>query len=279
MDRAQLADFLRTRREALQPEDVGLPRGPRRRTGGLRREEVAALSGMSTDYYGRLEQRRGPQPSEQMLAAMARGLRLSLDERDHLFRLAGHNAPPRALRCRPRQPGPDAGARPARRHPGPGDEPARRDAAADPARGGAARRPDAVHRAWRGAWCTAGSPTRQRRRIYPEEDHPLHSRLFAADLRAAYSRAGTPGSRAAAIVDALLAAQPRVRRAVGRARGRARRGPEQADPASRGGRAGAALPAAARPRPGPGAAGAHRRAGQRELPEAAAALGDRRASR
>lgn len=63
MDRAQLADFLRTRRETLQPEDVGLPRGPRRRTQGLRREEVAALCGMSADY-SRLEQRRGPQPSE-----------------------------------------------------------------------------------------------------------------------------------------------------------------------------------------------------------------------
>ena len=55
MDRAQLADFLRTRREALQPEDVGLPRGSRRRTGGLRREEVAALIGMSADYYSRIE--------------------------------------------------------------------------------------------------------------------------------------------------------------------------------------------------------------------------------
>ena len=95
MDRAQLADFLRTRRETLQPEDVGLPRGPRRRTGGLRREEVAVLCGMSTDYYGRLEQRRGPQPSTQMLAAMARGLRLTLAERDHLYRLAGHDVPAR----------------------------------------------------------------------------------------------------------------------------------------------------------------------------------------
>ena len=63
MDRAQLADFLRTRREALQPEDVGLPRGQRRRTGGLRREEVAALCDMSVDYYSRLEQRRSPRPS------------------------------------------------------------------------------------------------------------------------------------------------------------------------------------------------------------------------
>jgi transcriptional regulator with XRE-family HTH domain len=87
MDRAELADFLRTRREALQPEDVGLPRTRRRRTGGLRREEVAALSSMSTDYYSRIEQQRGPRPSEQMLAAIAHGLRLSLDERDHLFRL------------------------------------------------------------------------------------------------------------------------------------------------------------------------------------------------
>src|SRR5690349_10221998 len=98
MDRAQLADFLRRRREALQPEDVGLTRGPRRRTDGLRREEVAALCGMSVDYYSRLEQQRGPQPSEQMIAAIARGLRLSLDERDHLFRLSGHNAPHRTLR-------------------------------------------------------------------------------------------------------------------------------------------------------------------------------------
>src|SRR5215203_1861999 len=95
LDRAGLAEFLRSRREALQPEDVGLPRGPRRRTTGLRREEVAALSHMSTDYYARLERERGPQPSEQMIASIAQGLHLSLDERDHLFRLAGHQPPPR----------------------------------------------------------------------------------------------------------------------------------------------------------------------------------------
>ena len=95
MDRDQLADFLRTRREALQPEDVGTVRGARRRTAGLRREEVAVLAGMSTDYYSRLEQRRGPQPSTQILAALARALRLDLPERDHLFRLAGHAAPDR----------------------------------------------------------------------------------------------------------------------------------------------------------------------------------------
>ncbi|WP_198653560.1 helix-turn-helix transcriptional regulator [Actinocorallia populi] len=93
MDRAALADFLRRRREALRPEDAGLPAGVRRRTPGLRREEVAALAVMSTDYYTRLEQRRGPQPSEQMLASLARALRLTGDERDYLFRVAGHSAP------------------------------------------------------------------------------------------------------------------------------------------------------------------------------------------
>jgi transcriptional regulator with XRE-family HTH domain len=96
MIRAVLADFLRARREALQPEEVGLPRARRRRTSGLRREEVAALSNMSADYYTRIEQQRGPIPSEQMLDAIARGLRLSRDERDHVFRLAGYVTPQRA---------------------------------------------------------------------------------------------------------------------------------------------------------------------------------------
>jgi transcriptional regulator with XRE-family HTH domain len=85
MDRALLADFLRARRAALQPEEAGLPRGSRRRTGGLRREEVAVLAGMSADYYSRLEQQRGPMPSEQMLAALARALRLSPGEREHRY--------------------------------------------------------------------------------------------------------------------------------------------------------------------------------------------------
>ena len=95
IDRPQLAEFLRRRREALQPEDVGMPRGPRRRTRGLRREEVAVLCHMSTDYYSRLERERGPQPSEQMIASIAQGLHLTVAERDHLFRLAGHQPPAR----------------------------------------------------------------------------------------------------------------------------------------------------------------------------------------
>ncbi|UFU05332.1 helix-turn-helix transcriptional regulator [Ruania halotolerans] len=95
IDRTGLANFLRHRRESLQPEDVGLPRGQRRRTSGLRREEVASLCHMSTDYYSRIERERGPQPSEQMIAAIAQGLHLTLDERDHLFRLSGHHPPTR----------------------------------------------------------------------------------------------------------------------------------------------------------------------------------------
>ncbi|GAA4489799.1 helix-turn-helix transcriptional regulator [Actinoallomurus oryzae] len=94
MQRDQLADFLRRRREAIRPAEVGLADGPRRRTTGLRREEVAMLAGMSVDYVVRLEQGRSSQPSTQLLGALARALRLSDDERDHLFHLAGHRPPP-----------------------------------------------------------------------------------------------------------------------------------------------------------------------------------------
>ncbi|MFB7714940.1 helix-turn-helix transcriptional regulator [Streptomyces sp. NPDC056105] len=93
MNRAELADFLRRSRARLAPSDVGLSAGPRRRTPGLRREEVAQLAGMSTDYYTRLEQRRGSHPSRQMLTALARALRLDDAERDHLFHLAGEEPP------------------------------------------------------------------------------------------------------------------------------------------------------------------------------------------
>src|SRR5262245_51794077 len=96
MDRAQLADFLRTRRARLTPPDVGLPHGERRRTPGLRREEVARLAGMSVDYYVRLEQGRGPRPSRQILNALGRALMLTTDERAHLFHLAGDAPAPAA---------------------------------------------------------------------------------------------------------------------------------------------------------------------------------------
>jgi transcriptional regulator with XRE-family HTH domain len=94
MQRDELADFLRRRRDRIHPADVGIADSPRRRTTGLRREEVAMLAGMSVDYVVRLEQGRSSQPSTQLLAALARALRLSDDERDHLFHLAGHQPPP-----------------------------------------------------------------------------------------------------------------------------------------------------------------------------------------
>lgn len=104
-DLASLGAFLRARRAALQPEDVGLGRGHRRRAPGLRREEVAQLCAMSADYFARLERGTGPQPSEPMVAAIARGLRLTPAERDHLFLLAGYRAARRELRARHVSPG------------------------------------------------------------------------------------------------------------------------------------------------------------------------------
>lgn len=98
VDRAALADFLRRRREAVGPAEVGLPAGPRRRTAGLRREEVAQLAGLSVDYVVRLEQGRSSVPSDQVLGALARALRLSDDERDHLHLLAGAHPPVQGAR-------------------------------------------------------------------------------------------------------------------------------------------------------------------------------------
>lgn len=201
MDRSELSAFLRSRRSALQPGDVGLSVGARRRAPGLRREEVAQLTGMSVDYYTRLEQARGPQPSVQMLQAMARALRLTADERDYLFRLAGHAAPDRH----------DAAA-----HVAPAllrvldrleDTPAlilselgetlaaNRLAEAlfgdHSARTGWAR--SDVYR-----WFTDASS----RHIYPEPDRDRQSRSLVANLRAAYGARGAR-SRAAELVAVL----------------------------------------------------------------------------
>ncbi|WP_445399197.1 helix-turn-helix transcriptional regulator [Streptomyces sp. LE64] len=91
--RAQLRDFLRTRRARLTPEDVGLPPGERRRTPGLRREEVAILAGVGVSWYTWLEQGRDINASAEVLDAVARTLRLSGPERVHLYLLAGLNPP------------------------------------------------------------------------------------------------------------------------------------------------------------------------------------------
>jgi transcriptional regulator with XRE-family HTH domain len=89
-----LSGFLRQARTRVSPADVGLPAGTRRRVVGLRREEVAQLANISVDYLVRLEQGRGAGVSDAVLAALARALQLSDDERAHLFYLAG-SAPPR----------------------------------------------------------------------------------------------------------------------------------------------------------------------------------------
>lgn len=83
----EVAELLRSRRAGLQPADVGLPTGARRRTRGLRREEVAQLAGISTTYYTFLEQGRDVRPSRQVLDALARALRLGATERVHLHEL------------------------------------------------------------------------------------------------------------------------------------------------------------------------------------------------
>lgn len=90
LSRNELGDFLRSRRERLRPETLGLPPGRRRRTPGLRREEVAELAGIGVDWYVRLEQGRAVSPSLTTVDALARALRLSEAERAHLRALARH---------------------------------------------------------------------------------------------------------------------------------------------------------------------------------------------
>jgi transcriptional regulator with XRE-family HTH domain len=95
--RQALADFLRKRRASLSPIEVGLPAGTRRRTPGLRREEVAQLANMGTSWYVWLEQGRDVNPSAQVLESLAQALRLTPNERRHLFLLAGQALPPHAF--------------------------------------------------------------------------------------------------------------------------------------------------------------------------------------
>jgi transcriptional regulator with XRE-family HTH domain len=94
---SEFADVLRAWRDRVRPEDVGLPAGPGRRAAGLRREELAALAGVSVDYVVRLEQGRSTNPSPQLLGALATALRLTEPERDHLHRVAGAAPPSRGL--------------------------------------------------------------------------------------------------------------------------------------------------------------------------------------
>lgn len=201
MNRNELADFLRRRREALRPGDVGLSAGARRRTRGLRREEVAGLAHISTDFYARLEQRRGSRPSGQTIAALARALRLTRDERDHLYELAGHTAPPRTLRTDHASPG-------LQRVLDQLDAPAQivsdlgvtlsQNPLAE-ALVGVRTHHTGLRRSVVYRWFTDSAE----RRIHPEEDHPLYSRSHVSSLRAAYGRAGDD-PEARELVDRLL---------------------------------------------------------------------------
>jgi len=91
--RGELGTFLRSRRARITPDEVGLPRTGRRRTPGLRREELAFLAGISATWYTYLEQDRDVRPSAQVLSALAVALRLTDAEREHLFSLAGSSGP------------------------------------------------------------------------------------------------------------------------------------------------------------------------------------------
>jgi transcriptional regulator with XRE-family HTH domain len=97
--RAELADFLRSRRERLTPQQAGVIYTGRRRTPGLRREEVAQLGGMSTTWYTWLEQGREIKVSDQVLDSLSRTLHLDHDERSHLFALAGAPDPTTTTEC------------------------------------------------------------------------------------------------------------------------------------------------------------------------------------
>ncbi|WP_433074531.1 helix-turn-helix domain-containing protein [Dactylosporangium sp. CA-052675] len=207
MDLAELGAFLRSRRDRIRPADVGLPAGPRRRVPGLRRDEVALLAGASVEYYIELERGAGAQPSEQMLAALARALRLTIDERDHLYHLAG-------------RPVPVAGGPASHVHPGMLDLLDR--LTTTPAqvitdlhvtlvqnRLATALLGDQLHfegpsRSFVFRWFTDPAS----RELYPRQDHDYQSRSFTADLRAAVARRDSRDREAQDLVAALLDRSP-----------------------------------------------------------------------
>jgi transcriptional regulator with XRE-family HTH domain len=97
--RDDLGETIRAWRDRLSPAAAGVAAGGHRRSPGLRREEVASLAGISVDYLIRLEQGRAAHPSAQVLGSLARALRLTPGERDHLYRRAGHAPPSRTSIC------------------------------------------------------------------------------------------------------------------------------------------------------------------------------------
>ncbi|MFJ6070007.1 helix-turn-helix transcriptional regulator [Streptomyces sp. NPDC093065] len=204
---AELGAFLRSRRERIRPADVGLPAGSRRRVPGLRREEVAQLAGASVDYYNELERGAGSQPSEQMIAALARALRLSADERDYLYRLADRPVPV--------QGGPASHV-----HPGMLDLLDRMPST--PAQvitdlhvtlvqnplAAALLGEQLAYRGPRASFVYRWFTEPAARRLYPEADHPIQSRAFVADLRAAAARRDAKDPETGTMIRTLLDVSP-----------------------------------------------------------------------
>ncbi|MFI1465079.1 MmyB family transcriptional regulator [Nocardia carnea] len=200
---SELGMFLRSRRERIRPEEVGFVSGPRRRVRGLRRDEVAQLAGASVDYYNELERGAGSQPSEQMLAALARALRLTADERDHIYHLA-------------ERPVPRDGTANSHVHPGMVDLLTRLVAtpaqvitdlhvtlvqnAAAVALLGDQSGLQGMAASFVYRWFTDPSA----RRLYPESDHEPQSRAFVADLRAAAGRRSAADAEATSLISELL---------------------------------------------------------------------------
>ncbi|GAB3446456.1 helix-turn-helix transcriptional regulator [Streptomonospora sediminis] len=207
MNLAELGAFLKSRRDRIRPRDVGLPTSARRRVPGLRRDEVARLAGASVEYYTELERSSGAQPSEQMVAALARALRLSRDERNHLYHLAG-------------RPVPSEGGPASHVHPGMLDLLDR--LTGTPAQVitdlhvtlvqnelavallGAAREPVGLEASFVYRWFTDPAA----RSLYPAEDHAQQSQVFVADLRAAAARRGGRDREAARLVAELQSRSP-----------------------------------------------------------------------
>ena len=202
MDRPELADFLRRSRERLRPHEVGLSAGPRRRTPGLRREEVALLAGMSADYLMRLEQARSPQPSTQLLGALARALRLDDDGRDHLYVLAGHRPPAGRLAGSHVRPGllyllDQLTLVPAQILSDLGDLLAQ-NAMAEALFGSACAASKHDHDQDHNIiWRWFNDP--RLRAAYPAEEHDYYSRLHVADLRAAVAHRGADATATALV--------------------------------------------------------------------------------
>lgn len=199
---AELGAFLRSRRERIRPEDVGLVPGPRRRVPGLRRDEVALLAGASVDYYNELERGAGSQPSEQMLAALGRALRLTDDEWNHLYHLAERPVPP-------------AGGPASHVEPGMldlltrlGPTPAKiiTDLHVTLVQNPLAVALVGDHSHFTGRQASFAyrwfmDPTA--RAVYPEEDHHSQSRAFVADLRAGAARRGSRDTEARSMIAEL----------------------------------------------------------------------------